>query len=268
MILAAVMAALAVSCLVRSPAPRRLVAGPGRRRRGSRLWPVVLAFVPPVLGYLLGGSSAFAIAVALELVLLTVTRLVVTGRRRRRALRDAAEIAHGCQVLAGQLRVGRVPVDALAVAAEDCPILQRSHRLHQLGDELPRIWWQESVLPGRSGLATLARAWQVSEGTGAAMQRLLQLVAVELAREHRIAGTVESELAGARASARLLSVLPLVGLVLGFVLGGDPVAFIVGQRLGQVCLVVAAALVCAGLLWVERISQDRATSGRVAKEES
>lgn len=261
MIVAVAAAVVAVLCLVRSPVPR-----PVRPRRRhdhdrSRWWRVGVALVPPVMGGILGGSSAMALVVAVEMVLATAVGLVVSERRRRRARRDAAEIAHGCQVLAGQLRVGRVPTDALAVAAEDCPILRRSHRLHLLGGDLVRIWRDEADRPGRAGLETLAQAWQVSQRTGAAMERLLQLVAAELAREHRVTGTVEAELAGTRATARLLSVLPLVGVALGFVLGGDPVAFVVEQRLGQVCLVVAVALVCGGLLWVERIAGDPRTVG-------
>ncbi len=265
MIGAVVAAVVAVLCLVRSPVPRRLPQAHVAGRRRQTRWPILVAAVPPVLAALVNGS-AVAVTIAAELMTITLVWLVWTGWRRRRALADAEDIAHGCQVLAGQLRVGRIPVDALAVAAEDCPILAHSHRLHLLGGDLVTIWQEESARPGRAGLRVLARAWHVSVTTGAAMEQLLQLVAAELGREHRVNGVVEAELAGTRATARLLSVLPLAGLGLGFVLGGDPLTFVTGEPLGQVCLVAAAALVCAGLVWVERIADSQHRSIREPKE--
>lgn len=265
MIGAVIAAVVAVVCFLGPPAPRLRMQTRRPVERSSRRWLFLVAAVPPILAALAGGS-AVAITIAAELVAATVGWLVWTGWRRKRALADAEEIAHGCQVLTGQLRVGRIPIDALAVAAQDCPILAHSHRLHLLGGDLVTIWHQHSHRPGRTGLATLARAWQVSQTTGAAMEQLLHLVAVELGREHRVAGMVEAELAGTRATARLLSGLPLAGLALGFVLGGDPLAFVTGEVLGQICLVVAAILVCAGLLWVERIADSQHRSIREQKE--
>ena len=62
----------------------------------------------------------------------------------------------------------------------------------------------------------------------------------------------EAALAGPRASARLLGVLPLAGLALGFALGADPAGVLLDGGLGTVCLVAGVTLHLAGARWVAR----------------
>jgi tight adherence protein B len=64
-------------------------------------------------------------------------------------------------------------------------------------------------------------------------------------------------LSAPRATSRLLAVLPLAGLALGYGFGGDPVGFLAGSAPGQLSLVVGVALGCAGVLWTERIADLR-----------
>ena len=66
--------------------------------------------------------------------------------------------------------------------------------------------------------------------------------------------SVDAELASARLTGQLLAVLPGLGLGLGFVGGGDPLGFLIGTPLGQGCVVVAVGLLCAGLIWTEKLS--------------
>lgn len=60
-------------------------------------------------------------------------------------------------------------------------------------------------------------------------------------------------MAGARASAAILGYLPVLGVVLGQLVGARPVAFLLGGS-GGVLAVVGVSLVCAGLLWADRIT--------------
>ena len=57
-----------------------------------------------------------------------------------------------------------------------------------------------------------------------------------------------------RATGRLLTALPLLGIGMGFVSGGDPVAFLTTTMIGKACLVGAVVLVCAGLVWTELLA--------------
>lgn len=272
---------VATLLLLRPPTHRalgRLDRRPVRRASWSRA-SLLTGLVPLAVGALSGciallasggsadtgaaGTTAVAVAVAMTLVTGTGQWLVLCWRRQRRAQRAATDIAHGCRVLAGQLRIGLVPAKALEVAAQDCPSLRDGWTMHRLGGDVVRTWTEAGNRPGHDGLLALARAWQVSQDSGAPMADLLERASTALARERRVSGVLDSELAGPRATARLLALLPAAGVWLGIGLGGDPAGFLLHHPLGQVCLVVAVALACAGLVWVERIAT---SAGRLPQE--
>ena len=73
-------------------------------------------------------------------------------------------------------------------------------------------------------------------------------------RRARLSATLESELAGPRASGRLMGFLPAVGIALGQSVGSGPTHFLTRTLAGQVCLVTAVALSCAGVLWSEAMA--------------
>jgi tight adherence protein B len=65
---------------------------------------------------------------------------------------------------------------------------------------------------------------------------------------------VSAGLAGARATARLLASLPILGLCLGYAVGARPLTFLTGTQVGWLCLAVGLALAGVGLFWVERLA--------------
>ena len=67
----------------------------------------------------------------------------------------------------------------------------------------------------------------------------------DAAAERLVAG----ELAAPRATGKLLAGLPLLGIAMGYLTGGDPVDFLINQPLGRIALAAAICLVCAGLVW-------------------
>lgn len=72
---------------------------------------------------------------------------------------------------------------------------------------------------------------------------------------------VQSGVAPARATGRLMAMLPVVGLALGSGMGSDPVALLTGTVPGGLCLAAGSACACAGVAWVNRIA---ATAERTA----
>ena len=117
-----------------------------------------------------------------------------------------------------------------------------------------------SATPGAEGLSELAAAWQVSQRSGAALTTSLGQV-VESARARLLAGhLVRGELASARATARLVALLPLGTLAMSAGIGGDPWSFLLGHPLGLGCLAAGTALVFAGLAWIDRIAAAVVTS--------
>lgn len=259
-------AVLAAALFVVSPdraLTRRLTLRLGRPV-SSRL-PRLATGLLTVAGVLAGAGVLFGtrgVAVALSALAMIgtaalVLRSIVSGRRAKVA---RAEVAHACQVLARLVAVGQTPAEALRTAAEDCPVLIEAASMQQIGGDPVSVWRSAATLPGQTGLLALARGWQVSHATGAAMARPLGDVAVALRADRVLANVVQGELAAPRATGRLLAMLPLAGLVLGYLIGGDPVAFLLDNWVGQLCLVIGIGLACGGVLWVERLAAGRGGS--------
>jgi len=205
-------------------------------------------------GYLADAQGA-VLSSAMVLVAMTAIRLAWQYRRRRSALRFRAEIAHACAVLASYLRVGQVPAAALAIAAADCGVLRESHQAHTLGGDAVQVWRQQARRPGHAGLLELARAWQISIETGAPMSSTLDQVAASLAADQALAQVVNSELAAARATGKLMAVLPACGIGIGYLLGGDPARWLLAGPSGWGCLLAGVLLACAGVLWIEALAR-------------
>lgn len=264
--LALVAAALAVALVV--VPPDRAIAGrlsprPGREvssrlmRRAGGLIAVAGAVI---VAALVLGARGVAVAVSVLAVAGTaglVLRSTLAGRQARRA---RGEVAHACQVLARLVAVGQTPAEALRTAAEDCPVLAEAASMQRIGGDPVSVWRTAAAAPGQAGLLALARAWQVSQATGAAMGRPLRDVASALRADRVLADVVNGELSAPRATGRLLAVLPLAGLVLGYLIGGDPLAFLLDNWVGQLCGVVGIALACGGVLWVERLAAERGSA--------
>jgi tight adherence protein B len=110
----------------------------------------------------------------------------------------------------------------------------------------------ESALHGPFG--RVARAWALAERHGVGLAELLDAVRTDL--EHRAAFVrdVESKMAGPRATAAVLSGLPVLGVVLGETSGADPLGVLAGRPAGQVLLVVGTLLLCVGMMWTVRLT--------------
>ena len=205
-------------------------------------------------GYVARARGAVLTCAAL-LIGVTGVRLVMQYHRRRSAFRARTEVAHACAVLASYLRVGQVPSAALAIAAADCDVLREGHQTRTLGGDVVQAWWLQARRPGHSGLRELARAWRVSTETGAPMSSTLDQVAVSLAADQALSRVVNSELAAARATGKVMAALPGCGIGIGYLLGGNPAGWLLAGPAGWACLLAGVALACAGVLWIEALAR-------------
>lgn len=212
---------------------------------------VLLGPVPALLAAA-GGAAAWAGA--------------VRRRRLRAAAAEQAAAVEACAALAAELRAGRFPAEALAAAADlACGPLEATLRgaaaTAGLGGDAAAVL---RAPVGATAVPEVARAlaacWSVCAGSGnglaAAVSRLEEGLRADAAQRRAI----EAELAGPRATAALLALLPLVGLVLAAGLGADPLHVLLHTPAGLVCLLLGLALDALGLLWTARLV-DRAARG-------
>lgn len=171
-----------------------------------------------------------------------------------RAARQAAQIAQACQVIAAQLRIGRTPTQALDTAAQDCNVLAGCVSAQQIGADVADVLLELSTRPGCAGLANLSRAWRLCERTGGPLSPTTRRVADAISAERQLQSEIAAELAVPRATGKLLAMLPVVGVAMGFMAGGDPLSFLVSTLPGRACLAGAVLFACAGLLWTELIA--------------
>ena len=99
----------------------------------------------------------------------------------------------------------------------------------------------------------LAAAWSLT-GSGAALGEVLDSLERELAttRETERARAVHT--AASRATVLVLTGLPAIGIVLGFVIGADPIGLLLRTPLGTGCLLIATGLQLIGWYWADRIT--------------
>lgn len=255
--LTALAAWLAVAPPARAfPARRAGTATVVARRRSRWLLVAWLAGLLAVVGAgSLGGGRGAALAVAGVIAAGTTVRVIRHHWRGRAALRGRAEVAHACSLLASQLRVGRVPYDALRSTAEDCPVLAASTAVTQIGGDPVGVWTAQARRAGHAGLLDLARAWRVSTDTGAPLAPALERVAEGLTEDTALRRVVAGELSAPRATGKIMAVLPALGVGIGYAIGGDPVRFLLDSPYGWACLVVGTGLAGAGVLWIEALAR-------------
>ncbi|MEL4503633.1 pilus assembly protein TadB [Luteococcus sp. H138] len=231
----------------------------GGRRARRRVPPQVLVpaagGVVLVVGASMGGASGLLWAVIADALALTGGWLGWQAHQQRRRRLAAADVAHATQTVAGQLRIGAVPSVALVSAAVDSPCMERAAATQAIGGDVGQALRGAGAEPGREGLVSLARAWELGERTGAPIASLALQVSDQVRRDVAAKRLIDSELAGPRATARLLACLPLIGILMGKISGGDPVGFLTGTLLGQGCLAAGVVLACTGVLWTEQMAR-------------
>jgi tight adherence protein B len=81
----------------------------------------------------------------------------------------------------------------------------------------------------------------------------------DIVERQRFADRMHAALAGARATAAILAALPALGVLLGQLIGADPVRFLLGGGVGGVLLGIGVGLICLGVTWADRIVDRLAT---------
>jgi tight adherence protein B len=188
--------------------------------------------------------------------------LLVRRRRqaaRRRIERDSHALEAALDVLVGELRAGAHPVAAFQVAAAEADgTVGASFRgvaaRALLGADVSAGLFSVAAAAARPGQwERLAVCWQLAQTHGLTIATLLRAAQRDIVERARFDAQVSAGMAGARATATVLAVLPLAGVALGELLGAQPVRFLVTGAGGWL-LLIGVSLVCCGLLWSDRIT--------------
>lgn len=212
----------------------------------------------------LPAGVALALATGSVLPLVGGLAAALAGRRwrrnrakeRERERRRAAVIGL-CAAIAGELRAGRQPGPALrAVEVAEFPEAWRAvTTAARFGGDVPGALREAAGLPGAEGLAGVAACWRAAVDGGAGLAVGLDRVAVALRAESDQHAELNAQLAGVRATAVMLALLPLFGLVMGSALGAEPLRILLETPAGLGCLALGVLLEWAGLVWTARIAR-------------
>ncbi|MGW2641764.1 type II secretion system F family protein [Streptomyces sp. NPDC001348] len=236
------------------PTGRRPIVGE-LRRLGGRLRGEWWSLAAGLVLALLGASVVPVVAGAAGVPVLRRVRLAREARRARERRGD--EVIALCGALAGEVRTGRQPGEALLCAARDSGGLDEAHAAvlaaARFGGDVPGALAGAARQPGAEGLLGLAACWRVAVDQGAGLAAGLDRLGAALRAERDQHADLRAQLAGARATAVMLAALPALGLLLGTAMGADPLHVLLHRGAGLGCLLVGGLLEAAGLWWSARI---------------
>ncbi|MGW1892108.1 type II secretion system F family protein [Streptomyces sp. NPDC002004] len=222
-----------------------------RARMRPEWWCVVAGAAVALLGQSLVPLALGAVGVPLA------RRALRAGAARRARGRRADAVIALCAALAGEVRAGRQPGQALLVAARDSGGLGGAQpavlAAARFGGDVPGSLAQAAREPGAEGLLGLAACWRVAVDRGAGLADGLDRLEGALRAERDQRADLRAQLSGARSTAVLLAGLPALGLLLGTALGAAPLRVLLHTAPGLVCLLTGGLLEGAGLWWALRI---------------
>jgi tight adherence protein B len=179
------------------------------------------------------------------------------GRRRRQVTIRRAAVIELCDAIAVELTAGRPAGTAMAQAAEalpDLPGLGSVIEAARGGDDVVAALTRASTMEGCEALRLLAGCWRIGVDRGGTLASVIDGLAEALRDEQSHREEVALQLAGPRATARLLAGLPILGLAMAAALGAHPLRFLFATIPGALCLGVGIGLDALGLWWTARLA--------------
>ena len=185
--------------------------------------------------------------------LISALRHRLLSRRQRTRVRG--ELREALAEVVADIRAGQPPERALAraLAERDGTIAPRTLAATRWGGDIADALRDDARGSTQPLLASAAACWSVAATQGAGLADSLDRLVTQDRRAEEVRRQLEAHLAAPRATARMLALLPALGLLLGIAVGGDPVGWLLGTPLGLACMVLGLLLVAAGLTWASRI---------------
>lgn len=165
-----------------------------------------------------------------------------------------ADVARVTQRLAVLLAAGVAPASAWSHVAHDClsPVPRAVAAAPAIPAAIAEAAAARAPLEAQAWLG-LAAAWAVATDAGAPLAPSLASYAASLRSLAQTQRDVRVALAGPIATARLVMLLPVVGVVFGLALGFNTLGTLFTTVPGWVCLAVGGGLLLAARSWNRRL---------------
>lgn len=189
--------------------------------------------------------------------------------RSRARIAAMAAVADAVGGLVAELRAGAHPAGAAESTAADLGThhpaaaaeLRAIAAAARLGcDATTDARTRDRTDPVIGAAARIARGWALAHRHGLPLAEVLDSVRRDLESSARFAARLRAMMAGPRASAAVLAVLPALGIALGEAMGARPIAVLTTTAGGHVLLAAGAALVLAGTAWCGRLTRQAVPS--------
>lgn len=231
--------------------------GVDKQQHREPLPPAAVVTMFPVLtgGFIATGSDP-----ATVVALLIASAVVVWRIRRVQLLRvqqtQSAVLAEFLGLCAGNLRAGVPMVEAMDHALSNVDstgavtaVLRTSARRARFGGGGPAVLI-DATTPDLQRLGTV---WETSERHGVPLVTLMEQMRTRIDTRERHRKATTAQLQGPQATAVILALLPLAGVLMGTAMGADPIGLLTGGGIGGLLLVSGVALVAAGFVMTQKI---------------
>ncbi len=198
-------------------------------------------------------SILLPLAIAGSIIAATAVHL---GRRRRWRRRNAwqrTDTSNMLGIIIGELQAGAQLQQALSTASQQVTEPQLRHALSTTALGTHNLEHNMKTTPEIPSLALLFSGWRIAETTGMSLVGILCHIRDRLDHEERHEARVTAALGGAKITAIILAILPIFGILMGFALGVDTLAILIGNRIGNLLLICGIGAECAGLIWSNHI---------------
>ncbi len=188
----------------------------------------------------------------LSLGLVVVGRIGLGPASRRRKARDRLRVVQALGALAAELESGQPPMAALIRAGGTPTVWPATAAAIRLdGDVVAGLGADARASPV---LQQLAACWLVAASSGSGLAAAVARLATSARSAEDVRVSLETQLAGPRATARMLALLPAVGIGFGVMLGSNPLAWLLTTSVGLLCLAGGIVLTALGMWWTGRIA--------------
>jgi len=176
-------------------------------------------------------------------------------RRRQRFPSAQEKLAVALRTLSAELRAGCAPTEALRRAGGTPPLWPRALAAAHFGEPVDAGLLEDARtnLEISQQLRQLAACWSVGVVRGSSLAVSVERLALSIRAQQELRATLRSELSAPRATSRMLALLPVIGILMSYLLGANPIAWFLGSAAGLAVFATAVVLTVVGSVWTRRI---------------